>query len=90
MGDERFGGAAGDDPATSALEEQQGMMLRVMSEMVKLGKAIEGSGRARCAEGKVAKEVGAVWWVGPMWPKCAFGDQKGLIQKKRHAIWQSP
>ena len=26
----------------------------------------------------------SVWWVevGPMWPKCAFGDQKGLIRKK--------
>ena len=34
----------------SALEEQQGMVLYVMSEMVKLGKAIEGLGRARCAE----------------------------------------
>ena len=21
-------------------------------------------------------------WIGPMWPKCAFGNQKGLIQKK--------
>ena len=31
-----------------------------------------------------------MWWIGPMWSKCAFGDQKGLIQKKRHAIWQSP
>ena len=31
-----------------------------------------------------------MWRIGPMWPKCAFGDQKGLIKKKRHAIWQSP
>ena len=31
-----------------------------------------------------------MWWFCPMWPKCAFGDQKGLIWKKRHAIWQSP
>ena len=23
-----------------------------------------------------------MWWIGTMWPKCAFGDQKGLIQKK--------
>ena len=23
-----------------------------------------------------------MWWIGPMWPKCAFGDQKGLIWKK--------
>ena len=30
-----------------------------MGEMVKLRKAIEGSGRALCAEGKVAKEVSA-------------------------------
>ena len=45
---------------TSALEEQQGIMLHVMSERVKLGKAIEGSGCARCAEGKVVEEVGTV------------------------------
>ena len=31
-----------------------------------------------------------MWWIGPMWPKCAFGDQKGLIWKKKHAIWESP
>ena len=24
-----------------------------------------------------------MWWIGPMWPKCAFGDQKGLIWKKK-------
>ena len=23
-----------------------------------------------------------MWCIGPMWPKCAFGDQKGLIWKK--------
>ena len=23
-----------------------------------------------------------MWWIGPMWPKCAFGDKKGLIRKK--------
>ena len=23
-----------------------------------------------------------MWWIGPMWPKCAFGDQKGLIRNK--------
>ena len=23
-----------------------------------------------------------MWWIGPMWPKCAFGDQKGLIWKE--------
>ena len=43
---------------TSALEEQQRMMLRVMGEVVKLGKAIEGSRRARGAEGKVVEEGG--------------------------------
>ena len=31
-----------------------------------------------------------MWWIGPMWPKCAFGDQKGLIRKNRHAVWHSP
>ena len=41
---------------TSALEEQQRMVLCVMGEMVKLGKAIEGSRRARGAEGKVVEE----------------------------------
>ena len=41
---------------TSALEEQQKMLLRVMGEVVKLRKAIEGSRRARSAEGKIAKE----------------------------------
>ena len=30
-----------------------------------------------------------MWWICPMWPKCAFGDQKDLIWKKRHAVWQS-
>ena len=45
---------------TSALEEQQRMVLRVMSEMVKLGKAIEGSRRARGAEGKVVEEGGEI------------------------------
>ena len=43
---------------TSALEEQQRVMLCVMGEMVKLGKAIEGSRRARGAEGKVVEEGG--------------------------------
>ena len=43
---------------TSALEEQQRMMLCMMGEMVKLGKAIEGSRRARGAEGKVVEEGG--------------------------------
>ena len=23
-----------------------------------------------------------MWWIGPMWPKCAFGDKKGLIWGK--------
>ena len=23
-----------------------------------------------------------MWWIGPMWPKCAFGNQKGLIRNK--------
>ena len=23
-----------------------------------------------------------MWWIGPMWPTCAFGDQKGLIRKE--------
>ena len=23
-----------------------------------------------------------VWWIGHMWPKCTFGDQKGLIWKE--------
>ena len=23
-----------------------------------------------------------VWWFCPMWPKCAFGDPKGLIGRK--------
>ena len=45
---------------TSALEEQQKMPLRVMGEVVKLGKAIEGSRRARGAEGKVVKEGGEI------------------------------
>jgi hypothetical protein len=43
---------------TSALEEQQKMMLRVMGEVVKLGKAIEGSRRARRAKGKDVEESG--------------------------------
>ena len=43
---------------TSALEEQQRMMLRVMSEMVRLRNVIEGSRRARGAEGKVVEEGG--------------------------------
>jgi len=43
---------------TSALEEQQRMMLRVMGEMVRLGKVIEGSRHARGAEGKVVEEGG--------------------------------
>ena len=45
---------------TSALEEQRRMavMLHVMGEVVKLGKAIEGSRRARGAEGKVVEEGG--------------------------------
>ena len=30
-----------------------------------------------------------MWWFCPMWPKCAFGDQKGLTRKKT-AVWQSP
>ena len=34
------------------------MMLRVMSGMVRLGKVIEGSRRARGAEGKVVEEGG--------------------------------
>jgi hypothetical protein len=43
---------------TSALEEQQQMLLRVMSEVVRLGKFMEGSGRARGAEEKVVEEGG--------------------------------
>ena len=32
-----------------------------------------------------------MWWFCPIWPKCAFGDQKRpYSEKKRHAIWQSP
>ena len=23
-----------------------------------------------------------MWWISPMWPKCAFGDQRVLIRKK--------
>ena len=48
----------GDELVTSALEEQQRMVLRVMSEMVRLGKVIEGSRRARGADGKVVEEGG--------------------------------
>ena len=43
---------------TSALEEQQRMMLCMMGEMVKLRKAIEGLRQARGAEGKVIEEGG--------------------------------
>ena len=25
---------------------------------------------------------GDMWWFCPTWPKCAFGDQKGLIRNK--------
>ena len=42
----------------SALEEQQRMMLHVMGEVVKLRKIIEGSRRARGAEGKIVEEGG--------------------------------
>ena len=42
----------------SALEEQQKMMLRVMSEMLRLRKVIEESGCARGAGGKVIEEGG--------------------------------
>ena len=42
----------------SALGEQQRMVLRVMSEMMRLRKVIEGSGRARGAKGKVVEEGG--------------------------------
>ena len=28
-------------------------------------------------------------WIGPMWPKCAFGDQKGSVGKRR-AVLHSP
>ena len=48
----------GDELVTSALEEQQRMVLRVMSEMVRLGKVSEGSRRARGADGKVVEEGG--------------------------------
>ena len=27
-----------------------------------------------------------MWWIGPMWPKCAFGDQKGLIWKEAMSV----
>ena len=40
----------------SALGEQQRVILRVLSEMVRLGKVIEGSGHARGAKGKVIEE----------------------------------
>ena len=40
----------------SALEEQQRVMLCVMSEMVRLGKVIKDLRHAHSAEGKVVKE----------------------------------
>ena len=40
----------------SALEQQQGMMLCMMSEVVKLRKAIDSLRRARGAEGKIVAE----------------------------------
>ena len=40
----------------SALEEQQGMMLHVMSEVVKLRKAIDSLRCAHSAEGKIVAE----------------------------------
>ena len=39
---------------------QQLMMLHVMNEMMMLGKAIEGSRRARCVEEKVVEGVGEI------------------------------
>ena len=30
-----------------------------------------------------------MWWIGPMWPKCAFGDQKGLMLREAMLRWQS-
>ena len=43
---------------TSALGEQQRMVLCVMSEMMRLRKVMEGSGHARGAEGDVIEEGG--------------------------------
>ena len=43
---------------TSALEEQQRMVLRMMSEMVRRGQVIEGSWCACSAAGKVIEEGG--------------------------------
>ena len=31
-----------------------------------------------------------MWWIGPIWPKHAFGDQKGLIRKKDMPFGDSP
>jgi hypothetical protein len=31
-----------------------------------------------------------MWWIGPMWPKCTFGDQKGLIRNKNMPFGNPP
>ena len=31
-----------------------------------------------------------MWWIGPMWPKCAFGDQRGLIWNKAMPFGNPP
>ena len=31
-----------------------------------------------------------MWWVGPMWPNCAFGDPKNLIWKKATSFGNLP
>ena len=47
---------------TSTLEEQQKMVLCMMSEMVRLGKAIEESGRVRGAGGEGCRGGRRVLW----------------------------
>ena len=55
------------------------MMMRMMSEMVKVRKAIKGSRCARCVKEKAAEEVGAVSggtvcrrWMLPRWKGTAW------------------
>ena len=31
-----------------------------------------------------------MWWIDPMWPKCAFGNQKGLIWKEAMSFGNPP
>ena len=54
-------------------------MMRMMSEMVKVRKAIKGSRCARCVKEKAAEEVGAVSggtvcrrWMLPRWKGTAW------------------